>query len=366
MEAAYLYDTPRLPDDNPHSISFDMKSEDKDNSLTVIAQQKRIVRYDQARKEGQDVIVPSSCFGIWTRTSPDGTLVFRGDEETFSLYSVTKKIRLGSGDCGCIVHFKQSHRHKLWKGDSVFSPDSKKMALAFSTITDDDKPHEAFWKARIWRISADKGRLEDISKIKGHLVGPGQQMARLAFSPDGTRIVAVSCKLHIEGQQEQAPGPSMAFCVWDVATGATLHICMAPLEIGETLRLKGKVIHPFEWNSRWVLAVWFKETSRFIIWDILRSKIVFDRNLRFLIGPGKEDAQVGFALKGSDVLVVRATMGCLQVWNAMHCQMLGVVQDTDWMYDQPFLSPDGKYLVARSERKDKSGDTVGRVWKLVL
>ncbi|KAK3990005.1 hypothetical protein QBC44DRAFT_77385 [Cladorrhinum sp. PSN332] len=365
MEATHLYDTPGISDQV--TVSFGSNSEDKTDGLTIIDQQngsKRILRFDQGHEEGLDLRVPSSFFGNWTRCSPDGTVVFRGDEETFSVYSMTKRLRLGGGDCGCMVHFTQSRRHKLWQGESVFSADSRKIALAFSTVVADNTTHEVSWKARIWRISHDRGRLEELSKIKGNLVGFRQQHSLLTFSPDGTRIAAVCCKRQVG--KEKVIEPTLGFAVWDVASGAMLHVVLAPLEITEPLRLRGKMMQQFEWGGKWVLAVWFEQTDRLVIWDINGSKIIFDRNLHFLAGPGKEPVQVAVGVRGSDVLVSRASMGCVQVWNATHSQMLGVVQDADWVYDQPLLSPDGKYLVARSERKDTSAGWSGRVWKLVV
>ncbi|KAK4231131.1 hypothetical protein QBC38DRAFT_466902 [Podospora fimiseda] len=365
LEATHLYDTPGLSDQV--IVSFDTNVQDKNNSITIVDQQngnKRIIRYDQGHEEGTDLRVPSSFFGNWTRCSPDGTVIFRGDEETFSVYSITRRLRLGGGDCGCMVHFTQSRRHKLWQGESVFSADSRKMALAFSTVVTDNATHEVSWKARIWRISHDRGKLEELSKIKGNLPGNRQQQSLLTFSPDGTRIAAVCCKRQIGN--EKIIEPTIGFAVWDVSSGALLHVVVAPLEITEALRLRGKVMHQFEWGGRWVLAVWFEQTDRLVIWDINASKIIFDRNLYFLSRTGKGPVQVGVGVRGSDVIVVRTVMGCVQVWNATHSQMLGVVQDADWVYDQPSISPDGKFLLARAERKDKSLGWSGRVWKLSL
>ena len=369
MQAKYICDVPAVSEDA--TITIAPSPEGKGSCVMVVDQakgNKRILRFDENHKQGLDLKAPPHWFGGWTRCSPDGTLVLRCDDETFSIFSLTKRLRLGGGDCGCMIHIKHRHRHKLWKGDSVFSPDSKRIGLAFSSAVDSTRAHDRFWKVRVLGVSHDRTKLEEVGNVKGHLLLPGQQMARLAFSPDGSRLATVSWKLQAEN--EKVPGPATAFAVWDIASGACLNVVQAPLEMTETLYLKPRAIRILEWNGRWVLSAWLGRTGRLVIWDINAAKIILDRNLHFLPGLAKDNAQVGVAARGTDIIIGRAVMGSIQVWNAMRGQMLCVAQDADRMHHQPFLSPDGRYLVGRSEEKGnntKTGMTsTCRVWQLLV
>lgn len=49
----------------------------------------------------------------------------------------------------------------------MFSPDSKRIGLAFSTVVESTRAHDRFWKVRLLGVSHDRAKLEEVGKVKG-------------------------------------------------------------------------------------------------------------------------------------------------------------------------------------------------------
>ncbi|KAK4193228.1 hypothetical protein QBC35DRAFT_99735 [Podospora australis] len=144
-----------VPYPNPTSTFVKCPGRDSDGLMVINQTQKTISFLNITTGKTEDMEAPIEYFGNkWTRCSPDGTLIFAGDEVRFSVFSLTTRTRLGGGGCGYLAHsfslpFVMGSSLREQKSEEMFSSDSRKVAAAFSISLPSDRTQ---WTIRVWKV----------------------------------------------------------------------------------------------------------------------------------------------------------------------------------------------------------------------
>src|SRR5262249_4243150 len=138
---------------------------------------------------------------------------------------------------------------------AVFSPDSKRLAVATTTMVGVKPVEEG--AIRVWDIAAGK----EIATLKGSVAGASNDnlslVANLAFSPDGKRLAGA------DGREIK---------VWDTDSGKVLVTIPSPAPAG------GVVFSPNGRRFAGVIVTWDtgQRKGALKVWDAATGKEVLD------------------------------------------------------------------------------------------